>query len=152
MTSTRSPRTPLLAAGIVIAAAAAAGVMTAFPFSTEKVIAAPAQPSGLAAAFLAGRHAQATYQDKAAINFYDQALQYDNQNLTLLSSTYFLAAQMGDFPAAVYEVVDADGGGKRFQINAQNCVHCKTCDIKDPSRNITWTVPQGGGGPNYPNM
>jgi Flp pilus assembly protein TadD len=75
--------------------------MTAFPFSTEKVIAAPAQPSGLAAAFLAGRHAQATYQDKAAINFYDQALQYDNQNLTLLSSTYFLAAQMGDFPAAV---------------------------------------------------
>ena len=55
-------------------------------------------------------------------------------------------------PAAVYEVVDADGGDKRFQINAQNCVHCKTCDIKDPSRNITWTVPQGGGGPNYPNM
>jgi electron-transferring-flavoprotein dehydrogenase len=56
-------------------------------------------------------------------------------------------------PAGVYEVVDADaGGGKRFQINAQNCVHCKTCDIKDPSRNITWVVPQGGGGPNYPNM
>ena len=56
-------------------------------------------------------------------------------------------------PAGVYEVVDNEaGGGKRFQINAQNCVHCKTCDIKDPSRNITWTVPQGGGGPNYPNM
>ena len=59
-------------------------------------------------------------------------------------------------PAGVYEVVDADaadpGGAKRFQINAQNCVHCKTCDIKDPSKNITWTVPQGGGGPNYPNM
>lgn len=56
-------------------------------------------------------------------------------------------------PAGVYEVVDADqGSGKRFQINAQNCVHCKTCDIKDPSRNINWTVPQGGGGPNYPNM
>ena len=56
-------------------------------------------------------------------------------------------------PAGVYEVVDADqGGGKRFQINAQNCVHCKTCDIKDPSHNINWTVPQGGGGPNYPNM
>ncbi len=56
-------------------------------------------------------------------------------------------------PAGVYEVVDNDaGGGKRFQINAQNCVHCKTCDVKDPSRNITWTVPQGGGGPNYPNM
>ncbi|MBL8644934.1 MAG: electron transfer flavoprotein-ubiquinone oxidoreductase [Rhodospirillaceae bacterium] len=55
-------------------------------------------------------------------------------------------------PAGVYEVVDADSGGKRFQINAQNCVHCKTCDIKDPSQNINWTVPQGGGGPNYPNM
>ena len=55
-------------------------------------------------------------------------------------------------PAGVYEVVEGDGGDKRFQINAQNCVHCKTCDIKDPSRNITWTVPQGGGGPNYPNM
>ena len=56
-------------------------------------------------------------------------------------------------PAGVYEVVEAEGSGeKRFQINAQNCVHCKTCDIKNPSRNITWTVPQGGGGPNYPNM
>ena len=55
-------------------------------------------------------------------------------------------------PAGVYEVVDGDAGTKKFQINAQNCVHCKTCDIKDPSQNITWTVPQGGGGPNYPNM
>ncbi len=54
-------------------------------------------------------------------------------------------------PAGVYEVVE-DGGTKRFQINFQNCVHCKTCDIKDPSQNITWTVPQGGDGPNYPNM
>ena len=56
-------------------------------------------------------------------------------------------------PAGVYEVVrDDDGSNPRFQINAQNCVHCKTCDIKDPSRNITWAVPQGGEGPNYPNM
>ncbi len=54
-------------------------------------------------------------------------------------------------PAAVYEVV-GDGEDKKFVINAQNCVHCKTCDIKDPSQNIDWTVPQGGGGPNYPNM
>lgn len=54
-------------------------------------------------------------------------------------------------PAGVYEVVE-DGQGKRFQINAQNCVHCKTCDIKDPSQNITWVVPEGAGGPNYPNM
>jgi electron-transferring-flavoprotein dehydrogenase len=55
-------------------------------------------------------------------------------------------------PAGVYEYVDAPGGGQRFQINAQNCVHCKTCDIKDPEQNIIWTPPEGGGGPNYPNM
>ncbi len=56
-------------------------------------------------------------------------------------------------PAGVYEVLrDEDGSNPRFQINAQNCVHCKTCDIKDPLQNITWTTPQGGDGPNYPNM
>jgi len=55
-------------------------------------------------------------------------------------------------PAAVYEIVDDDQGKPRLQINAGNCVHCKTCDIKDPSQNITWTVPEGGGGPSYPNM
>jgi len=54
-------------------------------------------------------------------------------------------------PAGVYEVLD-DGDGPRFQINAQNCVHCKTCDIKDPSQNIRWVAPEGFGGPNYPNM
>ena len=54
-------------------------------------------------------------------------------------------------PAGVYEVVK-DAEGARFVINAQNCVHCKTCDIKDPSQNITWVSPEGGGGPNYPNM
>jgi len=58
-------------------------------------------------------------------------------------------------PAGVYEVVYADEAARtdpRFVINAQNCVHCKTCDIKDPSQNIVWTTPEGGGGPNYPNM
>ena len=56
-------------------------------------------------------------------------------------------------PAGVYEVLtEDDGSNPRFQINAQNCVHCKTCDIKDPSQNINWSVPEGGGGPNYPNM
>ena len=55
-------------------------------------------------------------------------------------------------PAGVYEVVEEAGKDPRFVINFQNCVHCKTCDIKDPSQNITWTVPQGGDGPNYPNM
>ncbi|ETI63039.1 electron transfer flavoprotein-ubiquinone oxidoreductase [Sphingobium sp. C100] len=55
-------------------------------------------------------------------------------------------------PAGVYEVVGQEEGDPRFQINAQNCVHCKTCDIKDPTQNINWVVPEGGGGPNYPNM
>ncbi|MDA5193387.1 electron transfer flavoprotein-ubiquinone oxidoreductase [Govanella unica] len=56
-------------------------------------------------------------------------------------------------PAGVYEIVrEADGSDPRLQINAQNCVHCKTCDIKDPTQNINWVVPEGGGGPNYPNM
>jgi electron-transferring-flavoprotein dehydrogenase len=55
-------------------------------------------------------------------------------------------------PAGVYEFVEAEGGGKRLQINAQNCVHCKTCDIKDPTQNIVWVTPEGGGGPNYVQM
>ena len=56
-------------------------------------------------------------------------------------------------PAGVYEILrDDDGSNPRFQVNAQNCVHCKTCDIKDPSKNIIWCVPEGAGGPNYPNM
>ncbi len=55
-------------------------------------------------------------------------------------------------PAGVYEIVADAGGDPRFQINAQNCVHCKTCDIKDPSQNITWVCPEGGGGPNYAGM
>lgn len=55
-------------------------------------------------------------------------------------------------PAGVYEYVGLEEGKPRLQINAQNCVHCKTCDIKDPSQNINWVVPEGGGGPNYPNM
>ena len=54
-------------------------------------------------------------------------------------------------PAGVYEIVE-DPSGPRMQINAQNCLHCKTCDIKDPTQNINWAVPEGGGGPNYPNM
>ncbi|HVO14775.1 MAG TPA: 4Fe-4S dicluster domain-containing protein, partial [Alphaproteobacteria bacterium] len=56
-------------------------------------------------------------------------------------------------PAGVYEIVrDDSGANPRLQINAQNCVHCKTCDIKDPKQNITWVTPEGSGGPNYPNM
>ena len=55
-------------------------------------------------------------------------------------------------PAGVYEFVRSDADAPRLQINAQNCLHCKTCDIKDPLQNIVWTTPEGGGGPNYPNM
>jgi electron-transferring-flavoprotein dehydrogenase len=54
-------------------------------------------------------------------------------------------------PAGVYEIV-SEADNPRLQINAQNCVHCKSCDIKDPTQNIHWVVPEGGGGPNYPNM
>jgi len=55
-------------------------------------------------------------------------------------------------PAGVYEIVKSAADVPRLQINAANCVHCKTCDIKDPTQNIDWVVPEGGGGPNYPNM
>jgi electron-transferring-flavoprotein dehydrogenase len=55
-------------------------------------------------------------------------------------------------PAGVYEVVQVGSAAPRFQINAANCVHCKTCDIKDPAQNITWVPPEGGAGPNYSGM
>lgn len=55
-------------------------------------------------------------------------------------------------PAGVYEIIQNENNEPQFQINAQNCIHCKTCDIKDPSQNITWVTPEGAGGPNYPNM
>ena len=56
-------------------------------------------------------------------------------------------------PAGVYVIVEGQPDGKpKLQINSQNCVHCKTCDIKDPTQNIDWVPPEGGGGPNYPNM
>ena len=80
-------------------------------------------------------------------------------HLTLIDSNIPIQNNLVDFaepaqrycPAGVYEVVE-EGTVPRFQINAQNCVHCKTCDIKDPAQNIIWKTPEGMGGPNYPNM
>jgi electron-transferring-flavoprotein dehydrogenase len=67
-----------------------------------------------------------------------------------LNWQHFRSPEIRYCPAAVYEIVGAEEGDPRLQINAQNCVHCKTCDIKDPSQNINWVTPEGGGGPNYP--
>ncbi len=81
-------------------------------------------------------------------------------HLTLKDETVPLIVNLTDYdgpeqrfcPAGVYEFIEGEDGDKHLQINAQNCVHCKTCDIKDYSQNIVWVVPEGGGGPNYPNM
>ena len=81
-------------------------------------------------------------------------------HLTLKDDSVPIAVNLAEYdapeqrycPAGVYEIVREEGGGPRLQINAQNCVHCKTCDIKDPTQNIHWVTPEGGGGPNYPNM
>jgi electron-transferring-flavoprotein dehydrogenase len=99
--------------------------------------------------------------DKLSSVFISNTNHEENQpcHLTLRDDTVPLRVNLIDFdgpeqrfcPAGVYEFVE-DGGEKQLQINNQNCLHCKACDIKDPTQNIVWTTPEGGGGPNYPNM
>ena len=99
--------------------------------------------------------------DKLSSVFLSNTNHEENQpaHLTLIDGDVPLALNLAAYdgpearfcPAGVYEFIEEDGE-TRFQINAQNCVHCKTCDIKDPTQNINWVVPEGGGGPNYPNM
>ncbi len=99
--------------------------------------------------------------DKLSSVFLSNTNHEENQpaHLTLKDESVPLSVNLAEYagpearfcPAGVYEFIE-DGGTTKFQINAQNCVHCKTCDIKDPTQNINWVVPEGGGGPNYPNM
>jgi len=99
--------------------------------------------------------------DKLSSVFISNTNHEENQpcHLTLRDPNVAVTVNLAEYagpeqrycPAGVYEFVE-EGGPSRLQINAQNCVHCKTCDIKDPAQNINWIVPEGGGGPNYPNM
>ena len=100
--------------------------------------------------------------DKLSSVFISNTNHEENQpvHLTLLDEStpvdvnwkHFRGPEARYCPAGVYEYVGVEEGAPRLQINAQNCVHCKTCDIKDPTQNINWVTPEGGGGPNYPNM
>jgi electron-transferring-flavoprotein dehydrogenase len=100
--------------------------------------------------------------DRLSSVFISNTNHEENQpsHLTLKDTTVPVSVNLAKYagpearycPAGVYEFVKNSDGSDRLQINAQNCVHCKTCDIKDPLQNIVWVAPQGGGGPNYPNM
>ena len=101
--------------------------------------------------------------DKLSSVFISNTNHEENQpaHLTLKDQTVPISVNLAEYdapeqrycPAGVYEIVaEDDGSNPQLQINAQNCVHCKTCDIKDPTQNINWVVPEGAGGPNYPNM
>ena len=76
----------------------------------------------------------------------------DNSIPVTVNLTDYDAPEQRYCPAGVYEIINDASGARQLQINAQNCLHCKTCDIKDPTQNINWVPPEGGGGPNYPNM
>ena len=128
--------------------------------------------SSLSGAYLAAMQADFRNDYAPAAKYYDQALAIDPMNMGLLQNAVVANAVLGDVDrarvlgdqlalampdnqvAAIVRLADmmADGSEPRFVINFQNCVHCKTCDIKDPLQNIDWVTPQGGDGPNYPNM
>ncbi|OYW09166.1 MAG: electron transfer flavoprotein-ubiquinone oxidoreductase, partial [Acidiphilium sp. 37-67-22] len=98
--------------------------------------------------------------DRLSSVFMSNTNHEENQpaHLTLIDPAKAIAVNWAEYrspetrycPAGVYEIVGAEAGDPRLQINAQNCVHCKTCDIKDPTQNINWVVPEGAGGPAYP--
>jgi electron-transferring-flavoprotein dehydrogenase len=100
--------------------------------------------------------------DRLSSVFVSNTNHEENQpaHLTLRDASVPVATNLARFagpesrycPAGVYEFVKNEDGSDRLQINAQNCVHCKTCDIKDPTQNIVWVTPEGGGGPNYAGM
>ncbi|MBL8334450.1 MAG: 4Fe-4S dicluster domain-containing protein, partial [Rubrivivax sp.] len=100
--------------------------------------------------------------DRLSSVFISNTNHEENQpaHLTLKDASVPVAVNLARFagpesrscPAGVYEFVGSDDGDDRLVINAQNCVHCKTCDIKDPTQNIVWVTPEGGGGPNYAGM
>jgi electron-transferring-flavoprotein dehydrogenase len=100
--------------------------------------------------------------DRLSSVFISNTNHEENQpaHLTLIDAKVPVATNLAKYagpearycPAGVYEFVKTDAGADRLQINAQNCVHCKTCDIKDPTQNIVWVTPEGGGGPNYAGM
>jgi electron-transferring-flavoprotein dehydrogenase len=100
--------------------------------------------------------------DRLSSVFISNTNHEENQpaHLTLIDAKVPVATNLATYagpegrycPAGVYEFVKDDSGSDRLQINAQNCVHCKTCDIKDPTQNIVWVTPEGGGGPNYAAM
>ena len=134
--------TAVLAAGALgaLAGQSLAAQATATTTIPSQLDLAHNTPSGN---YLAARTANIDRDAATAAAYYTAALKTDPKNPELLELAFYAHLASGEVDEA---------SGPRFVINAQNCVHCKTCDIKDPDHNITWVPPEGGGGPNYPNM